>query len=272
MLPPHISTALRHGRTDRRRGVSQIPHQPVAPLRQDDPLPDRDHPVRRRRGQLQSDLRPGHDDDVHPGRPTCAGAETPAIPTSPGSCRGRRRKPPIPVWTMNAIGDLMLHGPTAPTAVVVPAGRRPVRPVPRRGRDGTRSGGMVSAPVQPAGQPLHGARRRDSSAAPSATTWRCGGPRPAVKRSGRRRAIEVRLEVDHRGGRHGGTHPRLGGVDGGGHGGQVGIWRAARSSRHQHLVGAEVLGPEVDQPVDVGGPLQAPGGWPRPRRGWRPRR
>ena len=41
-------------------------------------------------------------------------------------------------------------------AVVVPAGGWALRPVPRRGRDGSRSRRMVSAPVQPARQPLHG--------------------------------------------------------------------------------------------------------------------
>ena len=41
-------------------------------------------------------------------------------------------------------------------ALVVPPGGWAVRPVPRRGRDGSCSRRMVSAPVQPAGQPLHG--------------------------------------------------------------------------------------------------------------------
>ncbi|CAN5831913.1 hypothetical protein BH09ACT7_BH09ACT7_39740 [soil metagenome] len=46
--------------------------QPLAPLRQTHPVPGRNHPVRRRGGQLQSDVRPGHDDVVDPGgQPAC---------------------------------------------------------------------------------------------------------------------------------------------------------------------------------------------------------
>ncbi len=71
-----------------------------------------------------------------------------------------------PVWMMTAIGDLALHNATGPSAVVVQAGGRIVRPVPRRRRDGSRSGRMVSAPVQPARQPLCIGCRRPSPTAP----------------------------------------------------------------------------------------------------------
>ena len=65
-------------------------------------------------------------------------------------------KTTFPVWTDECDrrpGAAPRHGADA---VVVPAGGRSVRSVPRRRRDGSRSGGMVFAPVQSARQPLHG--------------------------------------------------------------------------------------------------------------------
>ena len=76
-----------------RHGLSQVPREQVAPLRPDGPLSHRHHPVRRRRRELQPDLRPGHDDDVDPGGQPAGGAASPGRPTSPASCRARRRRP-----------------------------------------------------------------------------------------------------------------------------------------------------------------------------------
>ena len=59
------------GHPARRDGVPQVPDQSLAPLRQARALPRRHLPVRRRRRQLQSHLRAGHDHDGHPGRRTC---------------------------------------------------------------------------------------------------------------------------------------------------------------------------------------------------------
>ena len=70
-------------------------------------------------------------------------------------------KTTYPVWTMTAIGDLTLHNAT--TTGAVPRWYKPVggsvRPVPRRRRDGSRTGRMVFAQVQPSRQSLHGAVR-----------------------------------------------------------------------------------------------------------------
>ena len=103
--------------------------------------------------------------------------ESPATPTSPDEFNAATAKTTYPVWTMNAIGDLVLHTGLGSDAVVVPAGRRPLRPVPRRGRDRSRSRRMVSAPVQPARQPLHGPVDAVWSAGPSGTTCGCSWPR-----------------------------------------------------------------------------------------------
>ena len=76
-------------------------------------------------------------------------------------------KTTYPVWMMTAIGDLALHDATTDKVPYKPVD---VRSVPRR-RDGSRTGRMVSAQIQPARQPTW-CRRRASSAAPSGTT--CG--------------------------------------------------------------------------------------------------
>ena len=91
-------------------------------------------------------------------------------------------KTTFPVWQMNAIGDLTLHNADRRRAVVVPAGRCALRPVPRRGRDRSRSRGMVSAPVQPARQPLHGAAAGDLRPRGPAQHAACGGSRRRTAR------------------------------------------------------------------------------------------
>ena len=144
------------GRAHRRGGVPQVPDQPVAPLRQAGPLPGRHPPVRRRRRQLQPDLRPGHDDDARCRPGTCGGRWRRRAPTWPANSTRATAKIDVP-----GVDDERDRRPgTAPghraDALVVPPGGRAVRPVPRRGRDGSCSRRMVSAPVQPAGQPLHG--------------------------------------------------------------------------------------------------------------------
>ena len=73
-------------------------------------------------------------------------------------------------------------------------------------------------------------------------------------------------------GGHRRTDRRLGRVDGGRHRRQVGLRRQRDLGAHQELVGAQVLGADVDQPVDVVGLLERGAdrrvllSWWRPRR------
>ncbi len=75
ILPAHVSGCAAARDTAGRDGVSQVPDQPVAPLRRARALSGRHHPVRRRGGEFQPDLRPGHDDDGHPGGQSADGVE-----------------------------------------------------------------------------------------------------------------------------------------------------------------------------------------------------
>ena len=64
ILPAHVAAAIRQGEPI---GDVAFHKYPTSRWRRYDKLdrfPGRDPPVRRRRGQLQPDLRPGHDDDV----------------------------------------------------------------------------------------------------------------------------------------------------------------------------------------------------------------
>ena len=176
-------------------------------------------------------------------------------------------KTTYPVWTMNAIGDLALHRATGRDAVVVQARRRSVRPVPRRRRDRSRSGRMVSAPVQPARQPLHGAVAAlvGRTIRHNMRLWWPRGRTPGALR--RQRPIEIGFQVDDlRGGhRRHGRAPR-----------RHRWWRPrwpGRSTAASAIFAptSSSSGPRywvrrVDQPVDVVGLLERRRGSPDPRR------
>ena len=185
VLPAHISTALRSAAPIGPAGVPPLPHQPVAALRRDDPLPHRDRPVRRRRGQLQSDVRPRHDDDVHPGRQPARGA---------GIRRPRHRRAAVEGDGENHLSRVDDERHRRPD---------PASGQGRRSPGGTARSGACSTSfsVRPKRNPFwrNGfcaasasstastwCRRRNSSGAPSATTWRCGGPAARAQADGER--------------------------------------------------------------------------------------
>ena len=113
VVPSHIAAAIRSGRTDRRSGIPQIPDQSMAAIPQARPLPRRDPAVRRRRRQLQSHLRAGNDDDLATGGYLRRALESPD-PDLAATFNKATAKSTYPVWTMNAIGDLVMHGASGP--------------------------------------------------------------------------------------------------------------------------------------------------------------
>ena len=94
-----------------------------------------------------------------------------------------------PVWAMTAIGDLALHNATGEIQVVVQAGRRTVRPVPRGRRDGSRSRPNGFCAGSAFSTASTWCRRRGSSAAPCGTTCACGSPKRRAARQGTRERV-----------------------------------------------------------------------------------
>ena len=85
LLPPHIAAAIRQGEPI---GEVAFHKYPASRWRRYDKLralPAGHHSVRRRRRQLQSDVRAGHDDDLAAGGPSAAGAGVAGAPTWPAS-------------------------------------------------------------------------------------------------------------------------------------------------------------------------------------------
>ena len=106
ILPAHCRLRDAARRADRRGGVPQVPDQPVAPLRQARSLPAGIFPFGDAVVSFNPDLRPGHDDDVHPGRSTCGGYFRHPVSDLAARLQQAAAKTTYPVWTMNAIGDL----------------------------------------------------------------------------------------------------------------------------------------------------------------------
>ena len=155
VVPPHIAAAIRQGEpigevafhkypTSRWRRYHKLERFPAGILPFGDAVASFNPTFGQ--GMTMSSLQAGH---------------LRRVLESPGADLAREfnkatAKSTFPVWTMNAIGDLVLHRASGTDAVVVRPGGWAVRPVPRGGRDGSCSRRMVSAPVQPAGQPVHG--------------------------------------------------------------------------------------------------------------------
>ncbi|EUA36241.1 hypothetical protein I549_1813 [Mycobacterium avium subsp. avium 2285 (R)] len=178
------------GRAAGRSRVSRLSGQPVAPLRQAGPRPGRHRRPRRRGGQLQPHLRPGDDDDRAAGRSSAPRAAMPRRPAGRGAVPGHRQDhlPGVDDERHRRRHLPPRHHQTTRPVVVATVGRA-VRPVPGRRRDRTRSGGMVSAPVLAAGQPLpdpaaphRRARRRAQHAAVAGAAPRAGRPGTATAR------------------------------------------------------------------------------------------
>ena len=166
------------------------------------------------------------------------------------------KKTTWPVWTMNAIGDLALHKATGRA----PWWYGPVGDLFDQflGAAETEADlaewflrrfslldSLYMVPVADAGR-----------AHQSGTIWRLVDG-PAARRPQPSTACDPDpAQVDDPGGRDGGTYGRLGGVDGRQPRRQVGLGASAIFAATRSLLGAEVLGPEVDHPVDVLGLLQ----------------
>ena len=155
IVPPHIAAAIRQGEPIGDVAFHKYPTSRWRSYHKLERFPGGILPVRRRRRKLQPHLRAGHDDDLAAGRSSAPGARV------TGSRPRRDVQQGDGEVDVPGVDDERDRRPGAarrvrPDAVVVPAGRRALRPVPRGGRDGSRSRGMVSAPVQPSRQPVHG--------------------------------------------------------------------------------------------------------------------
>ena len=113
IVPPHIAAAIRQGEPIGDVAFHKYPTSRWRRYHKLERFPGRHPAVRRRRRELQPHLRAGHDDDLAAGGP-------PAPRARVAGSRPRREfnkataKSTFPVWTMNAIGDLVLHGASGP--------------------------------------------------------------------------------------------------------------------------------------------------------------
>ena len=156
ILPDHVSNALRRVSRSATIALHKYPASRWRRYDELDRFPAGIVPFGDAVVELQSDVRPRHDDDVAAGRSSAAGAAD-AHRESGAHPQPCHREDDLP-----GVDDERDRRPDAarrhrPDAAVVSARRLVVRSVPRRGGDRSRSGGMVSAPIQPARQPLDGA-------------------------------------------------------------------------------------------------------------------